>query len=185
MRILLLSPLYPPDIAPPAPYTKELLKHLKDHQTGLLTYGQMPEQVPGAHIEAIGKRQILPVRLWKYTVALAKEVKKVDVIYAQNGASVELPLLTVSLFASIPIVLCFGDTTAHARTTTHPLLRYLERLMQARASAVVIKLPPERPIILPLEPRPTEALTVYETAWSAHIKELENIFSRVTKKNHA
>ena len=180
MKIVLATPLYPPDIAPPAPYVKELAKRLAgSHQVTIVTYGTLPEQVAGVHITAIPKSQMLPVRLTKYTWELLQEARRADAVYAQNGASVELPLLLISFFTATPIVLCFGDVAAHERIKSHPILRFIEHVTQARAKQVVSTLPPPRPVILPLEPRPEQELLAYEMSWRNHIEKLERIFVTV------
>jgi hypothetical protein len=180
MKIVLATPLYPPDIAPPAPYVKELAKRLvAGHQVTLVTYGKLPEQVAGVKIIAIPKSQMLSVRLFKYTSVLLKEARKADVVYAQNGASVELPLLLISFLTATPIVLCFGDAAAHTRALSRPILRFLERTVSARAKSLVHSVPPPRPIILPLEPRPEQELLAYEMAWRDHTDKLERLFTTI------
>jgi hypothetical protein len=183
MQILLLSPLYPPDIAPPAPYVKELLQRLAGTaDVSLLTYGRLPEGVTDVLIVAIDKRRLLPVRLFAYTAALIQMGRKADVIYAQNGASVELPLWLASFFFRTPVVFCIGDAAAHRRAQARWLLRFVERLAHHKAKATVTDVPPKRPIILPLEPRPEAALEAYEAAWSVHMQKLEALFSSLVKK---
>ncbi len=180
MKLVLATPLYPPDIAPPAPYVKELAKRLSNgHQVTIVTYGKLPEKVAGVSIVAVPKNRILPLRLLDYTFALMQAARKADIVYAQNGASVELPLLLVSLFTSTPIILCFGDVAAHARTETHAILRFIERMASVRAKSLVHDTPPPRPIIMPLKPRPEQELFVYEMAWKEHLSKLERLFVTV------
>ena len=180
MKIALATPLYPPDIAPPAPYVKELAKRLSGaHKVTIVAYGKLPEQVAGVDIIAVPKNQMLLVRLAQFTRALWQEARKADVLYIQNGASVELPALLISFFTSTPIVLGFGDATAHERTRTHRILRYIEKMTSARAKSLAHTLPPPRPIIMPLEPRPEQELLAYEMAWREHVSNLERIFTIV------
>jgi hypothetical protein len=180
MHIVLATPLYPPDIAPPAPYVKELAKRLSGgHQVTIVTYGKLPEQVAGVQIIAVPKNRMLLARLIQYTRHLLRAARKADILYAQNGASVELPLLLVSFITTTPIVLCFGDAAAHARTKSRPILRYLERMARARAKSVVHDVPPSRPIILPLEPRPEQELLAYEMEWRDHANKLERLFTTI------
>jgi hypothetical protein len=179
MRILLLSPLYPPDIAPPAPYVKELLKRLGP-EASLLTYGRLPEPVEGVQITAVDKRRSLVPRLFAYTRTLMRRAKNADVLYAQNGASVELPLLLASLVRRTPVVFAISDASAHARAGKSFLLRTLEKYVQARAKITIADFPPKRPIILPLEPRPEKELAEYDAAWNTHVAHLKEIFSKAT-----
>jgi len=173
MKIVLATPLYPPDIAEPAPYVKELAQRLsKTHQVTLVAYGRLPEQIPGVRIVAIDKRAPLPLRLIAYVRALRKAAKDADVVYAQNGPSVELPLL----FVSTRTVFHIGDTAAHVYAARHLLRRTLERLAMRRAQ-LVTEQPLVRPEVLPLEPRPDAALQAWEESWSAHLKTLERAFA--------
>ena len=141
-----------------------------------MTYGKLPERVAGVRIVAVPKSRTLPLRLLEYTYTLLKAVRRADIVYAQNGASVELPLLLVSFFTATPIILCFGDAAAHARTKTHTLLRFIERMTSMRAKSLVYDMPPPRPIILPLRPRPEQELLACEMAWKDHLSTLERLF---------
>ncbi len=177
MKIVLASALYPPDIAEPASYVKELAKRLSaTHEVVVVAYGRLPEQVPGARIVAIDKRRPLPLRLLSYTIALMHAARSADIIYAQNGPSVELPLILVSRAARASLFMHIGDTAAHAYAATRPLRRCVERLALRRAR-VVEGAPAARPEILPFAPRPEEALAAWEESWHAHVRELEHIFT--------
>lgn len=177
MRIILATPLYPPDVARPAPYVKELSKRLKEkHQVTIVAYGHLPEKVPGVRIVAVSKSRPLPMRLIAYTIALWRAARGADLIYAQNGTSVELPAGLVALFAGRPLVMCLGDTSAHERATKSNYLKKIEHFALNRARAVVTNLPPQRPEILPFEPMPETQLQAYEKSWGVHVETLEKIF---------
>jgi hypothetical protein len=176
MRIVLATPLYPPDIAEPAPYIKELAARLAPHHTvTVVTYGHLPEEVPGVSIVAVRKRLPLALRLFLYTVALAKAAYRADVLYAQNGASVELSVGIVARLMRRPLIMQLGDKAAHRYAAGRPLLRTIERFATSRAK-MVEHAPAQRPEVLPFEPAPTEALAAYEASWKAHVAELERIF---------
>ncbi len=181
MKILVLSPLYPPDIAQPAPYAKELAKRLRGaHTITVLTYGRLPEQVAGVSIFSVDKRSPLVVRLWRYTTTLMREVRKADVLYVQNGPSVELPLAVVSMFVRRPVIVHIGDMGAHEYAQKHTLRRVLERAITSRARAVVTDSPKTKPELLPLEEPPTIALAAYEESWQNHLKELDRFFTHAS-----
>jgi hypothetical protein len=171
MKIVLATPLYPPDIAEPAPYVKELAKRLTGpYAVTIVTYGRLPEPVPYAQIVAVDKRQPLAKRLVVYARALWRAAKGADIIYAQNGASVELPIALMGLFLRKPIVIHQGDVAAHQFAQKHFIYGLIERLAYARARKVVTDSPLPRPEILPLEPYPTEAFEAYEESWKKHVR---------------
>ncbi len=110
MRILLVTPLYPPDIKEPAPYVKELANRLSvNHAVTVLAYNHLPEAITGVQIITIEKSDVLLVRLVRFFQALRDLARDADVLYMQNGPSVELPILLLSLFVRKPIYLRLGD----------------------------------------------------------------------------
>ena len=71
MRILLITPLYPPDIAGTAPYVKELAERLASaHTVTILTYGHIPELVPNVIIHTVEKSSLLPLRIIRFCIKL-------------------------------------------------------------------------------------------------------------------
>ena len=172
MKIVLATPLYPPDIAEPAPYVKELARRLApDHQVTVLAYGRLPEKVPGVTIVAIDKRRPLPVRLFLYTIALLRAARSADIVYTQNGPSVELPVAVVNFFLRRPLVARWGDEAAHTYAQKKFMRRTVERLAFGGAK-IVTGSPLPRPEILPFEPQPTDALAAWEESWQMHLREL-------------
>lgn len=177
MRIVLATPLYPPEIAEPAPYIKELAKRLAEsHDVVIVAYTRLPEKVPGVKIIAIDKRRPLLLRLFAYFRALRRAAKRADVIYAENGAAIELPAGLVSLFGKRPLILHIGDPAAHERARTNFGLRSIERFVRSRAREIIADSPLPKPEILPLEPSPVDELAAFERSWSAHLEKLEEIF---------
>jgi hypothetical protein len=168
MKILLATPLYPPDVAQPAPYTKELASRLAQagHDVVAVVYGRLPEPVAGVRIVGVDKRQALPARLWDFYRTLSREAREADIIVAENGPSVELPLL----FVRGRIVLHVGDRAALGKGGV------LAALARWRAAHVVTDMPPERPEILPFVPRPDAALAHYEQSWTTHLAHLQTLF---------
>lgn len=181
MRIVLATPLYPPEIAEPAPYIKELAKRLaRLHKVTIVAYTRLPENVPGVTIVAVDKRKPLPLRLLAYFFALRKAAKDADVIYAENGASIELPAGFVSLFIKQPLIVHVGDQAAHTRAQTNLVLKSIERFIFSRAQKIITDIPLSKPEILPLEPFPAEKIAAYEQSWDMHLHTLENIFNHAT-----
>jgi hypothetical protein len=173
MRILIATPLYPPEVADAAAYAKELATKLsKEHEVRVVAYAHLPEEVSGVRMIAIDKHAPRLSRLMKFRRAFALAARDADAVLAINGASVELPVLFNR--PSAPLVFCVADKAAHARGG------FLERLAFSRARAVIQNIPPRRPEILPLDPEPTEALAAYETSWNAHLSSLLKHFNHAT-----
>lgn len=177
MKILVATPLYPPDIEQPAPYVKELAKRLNPlHQVVVLTYGRLPEQIPEVKIVAVSKARILPLRLLSFTLAMWKLAQRCDIIYIQNGASVELPASLVAILTGKPLILHFGDGRAHEWADRNFVYRKIEEFATRVARKTISDALPTRPEILPFAATPTDALKSYEEKWSAHITSLSQLF---------
>ena len=177
MRIVLATPLYPPDVDAVALYVKELAGRLAAlHSVTVVCFTRLPEEVAGVRIIAVDKRQTLPFRLFSYARALARAAKSADVIYAINGASVELPLLLVSLLRHVPIIFCIADVSAHQHAERSLFFKMLERAVRVRSRSVVTDLPLARPEILPLEQEPKAAFAEYEDSWGTHMSRLSSLF---------
>ncbi len=177
MKIVLASPLYPPDIGEPAPYVKELAKRLKDkYSVTIVAYGHLPEKISGVKIISINKHYPLPLRLIFYTFALLGASLRADVIYAQNGASVELPLGIVSILTHKPIMVRIGDKLADKKAGSEKLFGRVREFAQKRAKIVINDGPKERPEILPLEKKPVEEIAAYEESWKTHLNKLNTLF---------
>jgi hypothetical protein len=180
MRIAIATPLYPPDIAEPAPYVKELATRLAvRHQVTIVTYGRLPEEIPGVRIICVNKQRPLLIRLALYTLVLLRESWKTDCIYAINGASVELPAGIVARLSGKPLFAHARDTSAHARAQASALLGSVERFFLSRADAVVSHTPLPRPEVLPFKPCPVEAQGAHEASWQEHVRILEDTFAHV------
>ncbi|MBI3572115.1 hypothetical protein HY091_01100 [Candidatus Kaiserbacteria bacterium] len=177
MRIVLATPLYPPEIAEPAPYVKELARRLsKDHRVIIVAYGRLPERVLGVTIVAVDKRWPLPFRLLAYFFALLGAARNADLIYAQNGPSVELPAAFVALILGRPLIIRIGDQAAHEYATRHLARRIIERFALSRACEVISDGPLPRPEVIPFQPFPPAKRVAYEHAWEEHLRALETLF---------
>jgi hypothetical protein len=203
MRILLVTPLYPPDISEPAPYVKELAKRLSsEHTVTVLTYGHIPEEVGGVTIVSVEKSSILPVRLFRFFTTLMVCANTADSMYVQNGPSVEFPLLVLTLVKKVRIILRLGDVVPLRYALTRPSLRFLIQRIMKRVSAVVvhdehdatistllsdttrvkptaITRPLPRPEILPFSQSHVHAMSRYEESWNEHIRTLVTLFTHV------
>ena len=177
MKILIATPIYPPEIGAPASYVKELAKRLvENHEVTIVVYGRLPEKVPGVSFVCINKQKPLLIRLLHFVSVFLKEAKKVDIIYAENGASVELPLSVVSLFVKKPVIFHIGDKLADEKTKNSQLQKRIKDFVQKRARKVLTGAPPERPEILPFDPVPQSEFDACESSWTKHINTLEDLF---------
>jgi len=180
MKIVIATPLYPPEIAEPAPYVKELTQRLaKKHQINIVIYGHLPEKVPGVSFICVDKRLPLPLRLLYFTIVLWKATLKADIIYAENGASVELPAGVVALFTRRPLIVHIGDPAASQKAKKNLLFKYIKRFAMIKTRQIIKDNPLPRPEIIPFAPKPQAELDKYEKSWDTHIKVLENIFAHV------
>jgi len=178
MKIVLVTPLYPPEVAAAAPYTKELAKRMSPtHTVSVVTYSHLPEQLPDVLVHTVKKNQPLPFRLISFFFALIPALRNADICYAQNGPSVEFPLFLASFVTRTPIFIHIGDPAAHVYAKNHFFRNIVERLLFSRAKKVLTDTPLPRPEILPLEEMPEQELVAYERSWTEHLTLLEETFS--------
>ncbi len=183
MKIVLVTPLFPPDIGGGAPYVKELAKQLvlQNHEITVLTYGCLPEDVSGVSFVCVNKKYPLPIRLFLYTLALLRVARKNDVIYAQNGPSTELPIWLIKIFLKTPLIIHIGDKAAHEHAQKHMFKKSIERFVFRHARKIITDSPQKRPEILPFKPYPEKAFSEYNTSWESHVEMLNNLFKHVKK----
>jgi hypothetical protein len=180
MKIVLATPLYPPEIMEPAPYSKEVAKRLSlENEVTIVAYAHLPETISGVRILTIEKHQPRFIRLFSYFVTLLRTAHAGDVIYAVNGISVELPVALVALVTRRPLVFYIGDMAAHERTKRDPILRLIESFAFSCAKKIVTEAPLARPEILPFEPHPEKAFEAYEASWNSHLRHLIHVFNHV------
>ncbi len=202
MRILLVTPLYPPDIAEPAPYVKELSRRLSEtDRVTILAYNHIPELVEGVTIVPIEKRAPGIIRILRFTFALLELSKSNDVLIVQNGVSVELPLLISRMIRKVPTLFRIGDTAALKYTERSWFKRAIfsrvveqveyilvhdtatDTLIQSYAPrthtpTVVTNAPPCRPEVLPFAPYPEDDLNAFSTAWTNHRDVIRTILKK-------
>lgn len=106
MKIIVATPVYPPEISGPAYYIKELaLKLRENHQVTIVAYASTSEKIDGTRLFTISKRRPIPIRLAKYFVTLYKASHDADVIYVQNAMAAGLPAILVGKIRKIPVVI--------------------------------------------------------------------------------
>ncbi len=118
MKIILATPVYPPEIGGPATYTKELAERLRsDHEIVIVAYASTSEIIPGTTLYIASKRRPLPLRFFKYLFDLFRASSGADVIYVQNAMASGLPAVLVGMLRGIPVVLKFVGDEAWERAT--------------------------------------------------------------------
>lgn len=178
MRIVIATPLYPPDIALPAPYVKELARRLSTtHEVTVVTYGHYPEVIPGVRILAMSKRYPLPLRLVAFFLLLMRALKGADTLIIENGPSVELPAGVLARITSVRLIMHLGDVAAHERAQVSSLLGRIERFAQKHAQAVLSDIPKPAPEILPFGDPDLASFKEYEASWNTHLAKVEAVLS--------
>ena len=120
MRILIATPIYPPEIGGPATYTKELVERWHDtHEIIVVTFTNNTQALPGSVLISVDKQLALPVRLFKFFVAVYKASKNADVLYVQNAMAAGLPTVLAGMLRRKPVVLKFVGDEAWERATQH------------------------------------------------------------------
>ncbi len=150
MRVVILTPFFPPDIEPSALYAKELARRMPG--SVVVAYALYPECVPNANIIAIPKNLPRSLRIFFFTIVGCWYAAGAHVI-ALNGPSVDITLKVILFFAS-------KVTRLHADT-------------RCKKEVGMIDIPRPRPEIHPLNPHPTEALVSFEAAWRDHLQKLD------------
>lgn len=120
MKILIATPIYPPEIGGPATYTKELCERLvHTHDITVITYTNSADAFPNTRLIPVGKGRPLPVRLAIFFIKLLRAAKGTEVIYVQNAMAAGLPVALVHILTGIPFVLKFVGDEAWERATQH------------------------------------------------------------------
>ncbi len=118
MKIILATPVYPPEFGGPATYTKGLAIKLRDeHEVIIVAYASTSEPIPGTTLFVASKRRPLPLRLLKFTFDLFRASRGADVIYVQNAMAAGLPAVLVGMVRRIPVVLKFVGDEAWERAS--------------------------------------------------------------------
>lgn len=120
MRIVLATPLVPPEIGGPATYLKKLISLMKDeHELVVVAYARTAEKLPGTTLHTVSKARPLTIRLLKFFFVLYRESKGADVIYVQNAVAAGLPSMLVGKLRRIPVILKFVGDEAWERASLY------------------------------------------------------------------
>jgi glycosyltransferase involved in cell wall biosynthesis len=118
MRIVIATPIYPPEIGGPATYTHELASRLsRAEQITTVAYADEGEAVAGTKLVLVAKKQDLISRLVEFFFVLLREARKANVIYVQNAVAAGLPAVLAGMLLKKPVVLKFVGDEAWERAT--------------------------------------------------------------------
>ena len=181
MKLLIVTPLFPPDTTDSAKHVKELSARLSKDGVTVLLYGHLPEKSPTINYVCVDKRQSLLDRVFKFTQSFIQESKQANAIILQNGPSVELPALLASLFTKAPIIFMLSDTPALLRTKKHWPAKIIHSLLRQRCAHILDKKnisswPPPKPIIHPLKAYPESAMKEFEKKWNEYLTLIRQLF---------
>lgn len=180
MKILVATPLFPPDIVKSAQHVKELARRLaQPHRVTVLLYGHLPEQVEGVELVCVDKRRPVFLRIPHFFFRLWSMARHADVIYLQNGISAELPVLLWSLFSRKPLLFHISDEASLKRAQHNTLFKHIETRLRKRALSTIEETPLPRPNITPFEKEPDTKLRAYEASWAQHLSNLEETLRHV------
>ncbi len=142
MKIVLATPLFPPEIGGPATYTKELAERLlKDHEVSIVAYASTSEIIQGTTLYIASKRRPLPIRLIKYTLLMWHATKGADVIYVQNAMAAGLPAVLIGKIRKVPVVLKFvGDEAWEHAQQEGKTTKRLEEFLANPDAGIVARL---------------------------------------------
>lgn len=177
MKILILTPLFPPDIGAPSSYVKTLLSQLTEYDVTLLLYGYLPESAGNTNMVILDKRQPRAILLIKSFFTLLKFGRKADLVIINNGPSTELPAWAASFFLKTPMVLCQSDPLA-IKSSSQGIYSLIHSFCIKRMKKIHT-LPENEYHYLKAEKLPftsfnTTAETTRQQWWRQHILELTN-----------
>lgn len=141
MKILLATPIYPPEIGGPATYIKELCERLHTkHEITVIAYTHKQEPFVGTRLIIVEKNQVLIKRLLKYTIELLKVVRGFDIVYIQNAMAAGLPTAIACTIFHVPFILKFVGDEAWERATQRRLTeKRLEEFLKNPDGGIKIK----------------------------------------------
>lgn len=172
MNILVVTPLFPPDVSIPAVYAKELvsgLSSLPNTSVTCIHYGQYPETAGGASFISIKKNVSSLQRLFQMSKVLISHFRY-DVVILLNGQSVELPYLITNKWSRTRLIFIDNDTRASRHATKFKTLLRNMTIRKARSHITPDKILLNKPIIYPFLNTPQNDNFLYSSAWQKHLE---------------
>lgn len=178
MRIVVATPLYPPDPSPTAAYAKELARRLAgSHTVTVLAYTHLPESLRDVAVSEVPKNKSTIVRIALFLRELLAYDKQTDLVLAINGPSVDVPLFFYSILTGRPYVRLVQDTAAREKEAPSALRSVVGRVLDSKAQAVYTDFPEMRPEIHSVNQDEDKKLEHHEARWKAHLASLETTYA--------
>ncbi|GIW68434.1 MAG: hypothetical protein KatS3mg099_382 [Candidatus Parcubacteria bacterium] len=177
MRLLVAAALFPPAPGAVSRYAKGLVARLarQGHEVALLHFGAYTEQAGATRVRAISPRSFLPVRLARYTAALAQEAQRAQAIILLDSPAV-LATAVVLLPFLPPVILVRADK-GNARRL---LARFFAFLVRKRSREVITAPQLEETLGNPLDPAEDRAREHNQALWRQHITEIERALNALS-----
>ncbi|KKT02185.1 MAG: glycosyltransferase [Candidatus Peregrinibacteria bacterium GW2011_GWF2_43_17] len=148
MKILIVTPIFPPEIGGPATYTWELTHRLKNHDVSVVAFGDKSDELAGSHLLKVRKgfSRKIPVigsfiRQMDLYFSILKHGRDCDLIYLQGP-------LVVGYFGSLaakklkkPIVMKFvGDIAWETASSNGKTDKNLDEFLESGGGGFLRKL---------------------------------------------
>jgi glycosyltransferase involved in cell wall biosynthesis len=117
MKVIIATPVFPPEIGEISVYVKRFAKELKAsaEEVTVLAYANHVEEIPEVKIRRVKKSNSLLIRLLEYTAALFRLSVGADVIYVCNTLASGLPAIIVGAIRNIPVIVRFAEDEVSER----------------------------------------------------------------------
>lgn len=131
MRILIVTPHFPPDTTPSANYVGELAERLAStHQITILLFGDTSVIVPGVKIITINQHRPVLFRTWSFMVRLRSQAILNDLVLIQNGPAIEMPIYFTLSQTKTSLIMLESDQASLDQTNQHPRWREIHRRLK-------------------------------------------------------
>lgn len=168
MRIILATPLYPPETLDTATYVRELAKQMsRGNDITIVAYASVSEKINDAKLITVNKRKPLFFRLIEYFVAVFFASKNSDIIYAQNSIAVCFPALLVGFLRKISVIIRYEADEAQTRAERGNIggikiliAKELQKFVLRRAQAIITPYKKTRDAIINVYKIPEEKIAV-------------------------
>lgn len=116
MKILITTPLYPPEIAEIAVYSKTLAEKLSiNHKITLLAYANHPLKAQGFSFIYVLKNKNFFTRIFLFFKALIKNINNQEILFLQSGISASLPAFLIAKIKNKKIVFRYFEDEPEKR----------------------------------------------------------------------
>ncbi len=182
MKVVIATPLYPPEQGEPATYIRQLALQLvaAGHVVTVVAYANQAEPTPGVRVVTVSKRMPLLLRLVAFAWKLLLASSGASAIYSQRALAAGVPSTFVGRLRRIPVTINFvadelagvpgprlrsQSATLRAAARVVVPSRFMERVCRERYGVAPEKIavcpPPLSPDqVLPFQPQRDPKLTV-------------------------